>query len=363
MRKFTEIGIPPSRVALELQFQSAPGTGGREDLQPRAKWLEIVKLQALAARRVTKELRTHSIWSWGWATFSAAGIDPDKGEAVCVYLWVRDQNLCSGPGAAGPAMNASLTIGQLEQLGAGVICALPAGEIRTSAVDPLARAIGDRDIAASVVLERLVLQEEVALDARAVLAAELAFVDDHFNGSVAAYLAALRRIQLTRVAARGLLLDELRRDAVRARFFSRRPTGAEVTEFHGTYSGLRARLVETARPVDWLGGRTKGIAVETFAPARVFDLARTGRVRTLHGQIQVTPLGDTVFLGTIPLPDARAAIESSLNRFARVAAYENWLAKAEERALAAAICVDDRLPSPAPLTLDDLFPFTAPGFG
>ena len=362
VRKFTEIGIPASRVALELQFQSAPGTGGRENLQPRAKWLEIVKLQALAARRVTKELRTHSIWSWGWATFSAAGIDADKGEAVCVYLWVRDQNLCSGPGAAGPAMNASLTIGQLEQLGAGVVCALPAGEIRRSAVDPLARAIGDRDIAASVVLERLVLQQEVELDARAVLAAELAFVDDHFNGSEASYLVALRRIRLTRVAARGLLLDELRREAVRARFFSRRSTSAEVSEFHGTYADLRARLVETQRPVAWLGGKTRGIAVETFAPARIFDLARPGRVRTLQGQMQVTPLGDTVFLGTIPLPDARAAIESSLNRFARVAAYENWLAKAEERALAEAVCVDDRLPTPAPLTLDDLLPFTAPGF-
>jgi hypothetical protein len=243
-----------------------------------------------------------------------------------------------------------------------VVCALPAGEIRKTAVDPLARAIGDRDIATSVVLERLVLQQEVELDARAVLAAELAFVDDHFRGSVPAYLAALRRIQLTRVAARGLLLDELRRDAVRARFFSRRASGAEVAEFHGTYAGLRARLVETARPVGWLGGRTRGIAVETFAPARIFDLPRAGRVRTPQGQLLVRPLGDTVFLGTIPLVEARAAIESSLNRFARVAAYENWLAKAEERALAEAICVDDRLPTPAPLTLDDLLPFTAPGF-
>ena len=362
VRKFTEIGIPASRVALELQFQSAPGTGGREGLQPRAKWLEIVKLQALAAQRVTRELRTHSIWSWGWATFSQAGIDPDKGEAVCVWLWARDPKLCSGPGAAGPAMDDSLTVGQLEQLGPGVVCSLPAGVIRKSAVDPLARAIGDRDIAASVVLERLVLQQEIELDARAVLAAELAFVDDHFRGSVPAYLAALRRIQLTRVAARGLLLDELRRDAVRARFFSRRSTGAEIADFHGTYAGLRARLVETARPVAWLGGKTKGIALETFAPSRVFSLGGTGRVRTIHGSIRVTPLGDTIFLGTVPLPDARVAIESALNRFARVAAYENWLAKAEERALAEAICVDDRLPTPAALTLDDLLPFTAPGF-
>jgi hypothetical protein len=362
IRRFTDIGIPAGRVALELQFQSAPGTGGREGLQPRAKWLEIVKLQALAARRVTKELRTHSIWSWGWATFSQAGIDPDKGEAVCVYLWVRDPSLCSGPGAAGPAMDASVTVGQLEQLGTGVVCALPAGEIRKAVVDPLARAIGDRDIAASVVLERLVLQQEIELDARAVLAAELAFVDDHFGGSAGAYLAALRRIQLTRVAARGLLLDELRRDAVRARFRPARPSGSGVAEFHRTYTALRARLVETPRPVGWLGGRTRGLAIETFAPTRIFSLGRAGRVRTLHGQVRVTPLGDTVYLGTVPLPEARTAIVSSLNRFSRVAAYETWLAKAEERALTDAICIDDRLPTPAPLTLDDLLPFTAPGF-
>lgn len=357
VRRFTEIGIPAGRVALELQFQSAPGTGGREGLQPRFKWLEIVKLQALAARQVAKELKTHSIWSWGWATFSTAGIDRDKGEAVCVYLWVRDPKLCSGPGAAGPVFDASLTVGQLD-LPPGVICRLPAGEIRSSTVASLARAIGDRDIAASVVLERLVLQQEVELDARAVLAAELSFVDDHFRGSMPAYLAALRRIQLTRIAARGLLLDELRRDAVRARFLAPRATGAAITEFHRTYEGLRARLVETDRPVAWLGGRARGIAIETFAPARIFSLRGGGRVRTIHGRIEVRPLGDTVPLGAVPLREARAAIESSLNRFARVAAYETWLAKAQERALLEAICVGDELPAPAALGLDDLLPFT-----
>ncbi len=357
VRRFTEIGIPASRVALELQFQSAPGTGGREGLQPRWKWLEIVKLQALAVRRVTRELRTHSIWSWGWATFSTAGIDRDKGEAVCVYLWVRDPKLCSGPGAAGPAMDSSLTVGQLEQLAPGVVCQLPAGQIRASAVAPLARAIVDSDIAASVVLERLVLQQEVKLDARAVLAAELAFVDDHFRGSMPAYLAALRGINLTRLAARGLLLDELRRDAVRARFVAPRPSGTAVAEFHRTYAGLQVRLVGTARPVDWLGGRTIGLAVETFAPARVFTLARRGHVRTIHGRIEVRPLGDTIFLGTVPLREARPAIEASLKRFARVAVYESWLANAQEQALAEAVCVRDELPAPAALTLDDLLPF------
>jgi hypothetical protein len=363
VRRFTEIGIPASRVALELQFQSAAGTGGREGLQPRSKWLEIVKLQALAARQVTNELRTHSIWSWGWATFSEAGIDKDKGEAVCVYLWVRDQNLCSGPGAAGPAMDPSLTVGQLDQLKPGVICQLPAGQIRASAVAPLARAIGDADIAASVVLERIVLQEEIELDARSVLVAELAFADDHFHGSLSAYLAALKGIQLTRTAARGLLLDELRRGAVRARFFTARPGAAAISEFHNTYAGLQARLVETDRPVAWLGGRNRGFAVETFAPARVFALARPGRVRTIDGRIEVKPLGDTIYLGAVPLVEARPAIEVSLNRFARASAYENWLAKAEATALAAAVCVADELPAPAAVALDDLLPFTPTGFG
>ncbi|MBA3476339.1 MAG: hypothetical protein H0T10_06240 [Actinobacteria bacterium] len=363
VRRFTEIGIPASRVALELQFQSAPGTGGREGLQPRSKWLEIVKLQALAVRQVTRELGTHSIWSWGWATFSQAGIDRDKGEAVCVYLWVRDPRLCSGPGAAGPAMDPSLTVGQLDQLAPGVVCQLPAGQIRTSAVAPLARAIGDRDIAASVVLERLVLQQEVNLDLSSVLVAELAFVDDHFRGSVPSYLAALTRVRLTRAAARGLLLDELRRDVVRARFRPPPPSAAAVAEFHRTYAGLQARLVETPSPVEWLGGRSRGLAVETFAPARIFALARGGRVRTLQGRIEVNPLGDTVYLGTVPLVEARHAIETSLNRFARVSVYENWLASAEARALAEAVCVGDELPAPAGLTLNDLLPVTGAGFG
>ena len=152
----------------------------------------------------------------------------------------------------------------------------PAGVIRKSAVDPLARAIGDRDIAVSVVLERLVLQQEVELDARAVLAAELAFVDDHFRGSVPAYLAALRRIQLTRVAARGLLLDELRRDAVRARFLARRPSGAEIADFHGTYAGLRPGSSRPCGPSTGWAARRAGSRSRPSRPTRIFNLRARG---------------------------------------------------------------------------------------
>jgi hypothetical protein len=251
-------------------------------------------------------------------------------------------------------------VGQLEGLPRGVTCQTELGAIRESQVRPLVGAIGDREVAASVVLERLVLQQEVELDARAVLAAELAFVQDHFGGSVNAYLGALRRIQLSRVAARGLLLDELRRDAVRARFVPAAPSARAIREFHETYADLQVRLVEVARPVAWLGGKARGLAVETFAPQRIFTLERPARVRTLHGLIHVKPLEDTVALGSVPAAQARPAIVAALTRFARVHAYETWLAKAQERALEEALCAGDRLPSPAALTLDDLLPFVRP---
>ncbi len=343
VRRFTEIGIAASRVALELQFHSAPGQGGREGLQPRSKWLEIVKLEALAARQVTKELGTHSIWSWGWATFSTAGIDRDKGEAVCVYLWVRDPKLCSGPGAAGPAFDASLTAGQL-RLPAGVICALPAGELRTAAVAPLLRALGDRDVARSVVLERLVLAAEVKLEPPAALEAELGFVEERYGGSISTYLAALRSIALSRAAARALLADEVRRDIIRSRFTAPRPDPAAIAAFHTTYAELRARFVEVTSPVGWLGGLSRGVALETVAPRRVFVLARPGRVRDGPGRLEVRPLESTISLGAIPLALARPAIVVALNRFARASTYESWLVRAEERALQEATCLGDDLP-------------------
>ena len=71
------------------------------------------------------------------------------------------------------------------------------------------------------------------------------------------------------------------------------------------------------------------------------------------------PLGDTIFLGTVPPADARAAIEASLFSFARVSVYESWLADAEALALSEAVCAGDQLPESATLTLDDLLPFTA----
>ena len=72
-----------------------------------------MKLEALAAKQVAAETKIQGVWSWGWPSFSAAGNDPDKAAAACVYLWARDPKLCDGPKLAGAAFNTSLTEGQI----------------------------------------------------------------------------------------------------------------------------------------------------------------------------------------------------------------------------------------------------------
>ena len=85
----TQIGIPSSRVALEMQFTSSPGLGARAGLEPTDAWLEVVKLEALGAKEVANEFKLQGVWSWGWAVFSATATpDPDKATAACVWLWV-----------------------------------------------------------------------------------------------------------------------------------------------------------------------------------------------------------------------------------------------------------------------------------
>ena len=344
--RFTEIGIPADRVALELQFHSALGQGGREGLQPSWKWFDVVKLEALAARQVTRELGTHSIWSWGWATFSAGGADPDKEAAVCVYLWTRDSGLCDGPKAAGPSFDASLESGQID-LPSGVVCDLPEGRIDATAVAALARALGDRDAAASVLLERLVLHDAVEPEPRALRLAERLFVADRFGGGMPAYRRAIAEAKLSRVAMRAVIEDDLRRQAVAARFTVARPGAAAIESFYTSYASFRARLVAVSEPVGWLGERRRGYGIETFAPRTIFGLTRPRTMPTAAGPLQVRPLDATVALGSLQLSEVHGAIEVALRRQARATAYDNWLVRQEAKVLAGATCVGDDLPQAA----------------
>ena len=268
---FGAIGIPAGRVALELQFQSAPGQGGRQGLEPTSAWLEIVKLEALAAKQVAADTHVEGIWSWGWPSFSVAGNDPDKPAAACVYLWARNPAFCDGPALAGSGFDASVTEGQVA-LPAGVRCTLGDARITKDEVARTAAITGDREAAASALLERSVLRAQEAIDPQTVLAAERWIVRDRFGGSVARYRAALAAAHVTLADARAILADRLARGRVEERFRPRAPSGEELTAFISTYASMNVRLVSVEPEAPWLGDALRGFAVQTIAPDQVFAL-------------------------------------------------------------------------------------------
>ncbi len=356
--RFSQIGIPAGRVALELQFQSAPGQGGRNGLQPAAAWLEIVKLQALAAKQVAAETKIQGVWSWGWPSFSVAGVDPDKPAAACVYLWARDARLCDGPALAGSGFNASLTEGQIV-LPAQVRCTLGSRRILKSDVARTAALTGDRDSAATALLEREVLRVESPIDPMTVLAAERAIIRDRFGRSAARYRAALRAAGVNLQDARAILEDRLARDRVQERFRPRRPTAAQVTEFEATYAATLVRLVESDSDAPWLGGAVRGFAVETIAPDEVFTLRQNHRttIDTVDGRFTVRPVGPAVPLLALSPVQARAVARSILGRFAKLDVYDRWLRARQIRLLADAVCIRDAVPAGGDVDLSAWVPF------
>jgi hypothetical protein len=356
--RFGQIGIPASRVALELQFQSAPGQGGRNGLEPSAAWFEIVKLEALAAKQVAAETRLEGIWSWGWPAFSAAGADPDKPAAACVYLWARDRSLCDGPALAGAGFDTSLTDGQIV-LPAGVRCTLGAQQIRKADVGRAAVLTGDLDSAASALLERAVLRAAEPVDSTTVLAAERAIVRDRFDASVSRYRSALATAHVTLADARAIVSDRLARERVEQRFRPRAASSADVAEFLTTYAATAVRLVAVSPRAPWLGDVDQGLAVDTLAPPEVFRLA-TGRratIDTIDGRFDVQALGAAMPLYALPRAQAAGVAKNVLGRFARDSVFQHWLRAQESTLLGNAVCVRDDLPAKADVDLTAFVPF------
>ena len=356
--RFSEIGIPAGRVALELQFQSAAGQGGRQGLQPRSAWLEFVKLETLAAKQVAAETKIQGVWSWGWPSFSVAGNDPDKGAAACVYLWTRDAKLCDGPKLAGVSFNTSLTEGQIS-LPAAVRCTLGKSTILKADVGRTAALTGDLGSAASALLQRAVLRAQVPVDPATVLAAERAIIRDRFGGSGSRYRSALAALHLSVRDARAIVADRLARDLVKTRFRPKAPSSNEVSEFLTTYAGTRVRLVTATPDAPWLGGVGRGLAIETIAPEEVFTL-RQGKQRqidTLDGRFRVRPLGPALPLYALAPSSAVNVARAVLGRFAKDAVYDRWLRTQQEALLANAVCARDDVPTTGDIDLTAWAPF------
>lgn len=360
---FTQIGIPTSKLGIFLGFQTTPGTGGREGLRPARAWFETVKLQALAAKQVAKEMRFNGVWSWGWAEYktSPGEQDPDKAAAACVYLWTRDPSLCNGPHAAGKGFDRSRTEGQLDLPGT-IRCRINGvGSVTWSSIKPLLSLTGDPELAFSDSYARVLEQRYARVTTQDVIAAERSIVAAHFGGSLSAYRSALSQAKTSLAVARGVIADELRRARIALHFRVATPSNDDVAEFQQTYGELQARLVQTAGRATWLGGRKVGYAVESNAPGEVMSAPsrRWTSVWSTSGTIRVRPLGPPLPLGSVPLAGARASIKAALISQQRQARYPAWIAAQQSRSFDQAVCWRDELPAVGIADLTDYLPFLA----
>jgi len=357
---FTTIGIPVSKLGIMLGFQTERGSGGREGLE-RDAWLQTVKWQALAARQVSGELKFATVWSWGWANWGERGLDPDKSAAACVYLWARSHAFCDAPSMAGPSFDRSLVEGQIRMAG-NVQCTSGSGQITYAAVRQLQTLTGDREIAYTSLLARQAESRYARVTTAQILAAERGVIASRFGGSAAAYTAALRDAHASVAVARGVIADQLRRGRIESTLSVPAPSGAAITSFYLSYPDLLTRSVEAKPAPWWLGGRTRGLALSSLAPALLFTMpgGRKSLVRTMIGSYAVKPLGETVELGALPLERARPAISSALRSFARGAAFETWSTNRQAGLLPSVICRGDDLPAPGAVDLSMYLPFLAP---
>jgi hypothetical protein len=360
---FTQLGIPASKLGIFLGFQTTPGNGGREGLKPARAWFETVKLQVLAVRQVAREMRFNAVWSWGWQEYKTqpSEQDPDKPRAACVYLWARDAKLCNGPKAAGKGFDHSRTEGQLN-LPASIRCRISrVGSVRWNALKPLTSLTGDGDAAFSDAYARVLEQQYAPVHTRDVLAAEQSIIAAHFNGSRSAYRAALSQAKASLGVARGVIADELRRARISAHFRVAGPSSDAITEFQQTYGELKARLVQTASPASWLGGRKLGYAVESNAPGALMSVPsnRWSSVWSTAGAVRVRPLAAAVPLASVPLVRLRASIRAALMAQQREANYPAWIAARQSRSFDQAVCWRDELPAVGIADLTDYLPFLA----
>ena len=355
---FTAIGVPVTRLGLMLGFQSGPGTGGREGLQPSSAWFEVVKLYTLAGKQIASDLKIATVWSWGWGTFSAAGADPDKRAAACVYLWARDQNLCDGSSFAGDGFDSSLSEGQIN-LPHGVHCTLGTQKIYTPSIDSVAAITGDRELAFTLLFERLAESQSAKVDPAKVTAAEAGIVTARFGGNRPGYLAALAKAHATTLAAKAVITDEMRRSLIERRLSVPVPSEAQIEDFYATYADLPARFVKASPAPFWLGGRSPGMALANAAPPELFTLPSgdDSTVVAASGAYQVRALGQTLPLGAFPLAVARPAISAALTAFAKADAFDAWTIQQETAALNQTVCRGDHLPAVGAVDLTSFLPF------
>ena len=360
--RFTEIGVPTSRLGFMLGFHTTKGVGsGREGLQPSSAWFDVVKLEALAAKQVAEELSVATVWSWGWGVWSVGESDPDKEAAACVWLWARDSKLCDGPHLAGEDFDPSRLEGRLP---AGVQCALGANTVTRSQLAELTRLTGDPDAALSALQERLVLAQATDLSSRSSTRPK---PRSWHAGSAGAGRATTRR------SPRPASLAPSRGRSSASRRASRRsggasdvsaPTSSQVLDWYVSYAAMPARAVVAnagalvaRRPHD----RRRAPGDRASVRPHRGSVREALLVPTATGNVRVRVGDPAMPLAAFPLALATPAISAALQDSARLASFEQWLLGQQTAALRRTVCVRDELPSPEPVDLTAFAPFLALG--
>jgi hypothetical protein len=356
---FTSIGIPANKLGIMLSFLSQKGVGGRNGLQPASAWYQVVKWDALSAKKVAAEFHLGSVFSWGWQEWNPKEVDPTKPNAACVWLWARQPSLCDAPKMLGTKFDSSLTEGQLI-LPRGAICSVSGyGTIGAGELRSVQALTGDHSAALSALFARLVEQTWHPVSQRDVLAAEKVLIKTSFHGNVAAYRLALLQAHASVGVARGVLGDELRQAFLLEKRHVAAPKTADVSAFYDSYPNLLVRRVHVSPSPPWLGGKGKGYVLSEAAPQQLFSMAsgKKGLVQTLRGTYAVRPLGAAQPLGSLPLSSVRPAIAAALRGFKQRQALEQWTIARQNVALTRTTCRSDVLPQPADVDLTQYLPF------
>ena len=355
--KLLAVGVPASRIGIMIGFQTGPGTGGREGLQPRSRWFDVAKWQALAVRQVAREFKLAHLWSWGWAQRDARSNDPDKTYAACVWLWSRDAKLCDAPSILGRELDPDIKTGQLS-LPSGTRCLYGSTRLTASSVASLAKVTKDRELALTALVVRATERERSHVSPSDALALEQRVVRVRFGGNVSAYRAALAETGASLAVARGIIGDELRARDIVAGLSAGRVAAGDVSRFRATFAPVLAREVVVSPAPSWLP-EGRGIALATSAPDIVFRV-QTGRratVRTIEGVFTIEAVDDTTALAALSAESARPAIVRELRAEQRADAYAALSIRGQRSAESKLVCERDRLPELGVVDISSYAPF------
>ena len=275
----------------DARLPVGPGKAGREGLQPTDSWLEVVKLEALAAREVAGRARGCDRLVMGLGDVRL-GRGRRRQGARRLHLPVDARSV-----PVRPALPGRLRLRRVPRRGADRARRRRPVHRRQQRTRSRRRrstawrrscAAGRRRPAHCSCATSCAGARPPSCRSRR---AEAAIVYARFAGSRARYVAALAKRGATPDVGRAALADGLRLQAVEGGLHVPAPTAAAVRAWRKAHGGTRVRLVRSSIPLAWLGNSRTGIALPgSDAPPQVLR-ARSGqtlRVPTAKGIAHIT---------------------------------------------------------------------------